>query len=242
MSGHSKWSQIKRQKGRADIKKGLTFTKLANAITIAVKQGGGIGDPNQNFRLRLAIDSARAANMPKENIERAIQRATKREEGNIQEVIYEGFAPSGVALIIEAATDNPQRTTAEIKNIFGKGGASFGQPGSVSYQFEQIGRIELEKGEKSYEEIFSIAAESRAEDVEDRDGSIVVYTRTSDLFRIKNLLEENGLKIVDARIWRKPNLTVSIGDTSQLGKVKEFINTINSLPDVQNVYTNLKEI
>src|SRR3989344_1976388 len=124
MSGHSKWSQIKRQKAKTDIKKGLTFTKLANAIIIAVKKGGGVVDPNQNFRLRLAIDSARASNMPKDNIERAIQRAVKKEEGDIEEVIYEGFAPGGVSVVVEAATDNSQRTTAQIKNLFNKTGVS----------------------------------------------------------------------------------------------------------------------
>src|SRR3989344_9116093 len=130
MSGHSKWSTIKRQKGTADAKRGATFTKLSNAITIAVKQGGGISDPDQNFRLRLEIDAARTANMPKENIERAIKRATERQAGDIEEVIYEGFAPFGVSVIVEAATDNPARTTAQVKSVFNKSGASFGQPGS----------------------------------------------------------------------------------------------------------------
>src|SRR5476649_2527298 len=126
MSGHSKWSTIKRQKGINDQKRGKTFTKLANAITIAVKQGGGIGDPGSNFRLRLAIDAARASNMPKENVERAIKRATEKDAGDFAEVLYEGFAPGGVSIIIEAATDNSMRTTSEVKNIFNKAGASFG--------------------------------------------------------------------------------------------------------------------
>ena len=120
MSGHSKWAQIKRQKGVNDQKRGKTFTKLGNAITIAVKQGGGIGDPNSNFRLRLAIDAARASNMPKENIERAIKKASGKEAGDIEEVIYEGFAPGGVSVIVEAATDNAMRTTSEVKSIFNK--------------------------------------------------------------------------------------------------------------------------
>lgn len=124
MSGHSKWSTIKRQKGVADAKRGLVFTKLSNAITIAVKQGGGIGDPSQNFKLRLAVDAAKTANMPKENVERAIKRALGKEAGDLEEVVYEGFAPGGVSLIIEATTDNSQRTTSLIKSIFSKTGGS----------------------------------------------------------------------------------------------------------------------
>src|SRR4030067_1361655 len=176
MSGHSKWSQIKRQKGVADIKKGRTFTKISNAITIAVKQGGGITDPDQNFRLRLAIDSSKAANMPKENIERAIKRAISKEAGDIEEVIYEGFAPGGkVSLIIEAATDNVQRTSATIKSIFNKSGANFGQPGSVMYQFKQIGRIIVNKKGTTFEKIFEEAVNLGAEDVEDANGEDFLY-------------------------------------------------------------------
>jgi len=157
MSGHSKWATIKRQKGLNDKKKGKTFTKLGNAITIAVKQGGGIGDPASNFRLRLAIDVARSENMPKENIERAIKRAAEKDTADFQEVIYEGFAPGGVSVIVEAATDNSMRTTSEVKNIFNKANASFGQPGSVAYQFKHVGRIIAKKGSKSFDDLFSLA-------------------------------------------------------------------------------------
>ena len=150
MSGHSKWAQIKRQKGVNDQKRGKTFTKLGNAITIAIKQGGGIGDPDSNFRLRLAIDIARAENMPKENIERAIKRASAKDAGDFTEVIYEGFAPGGVSVIVEAATDNSMRTTSEVKSVFNKAGASFGQPGSVSYQFKHVGRIIVKKRQSDF--------------------------------------------------------------------------------------------
>lgn len=240
MSGHSKWSQIKRQKGKADVKKGLTFTKLAKAIIIAVKQGGGVTNPSQNFRLRLAVDAARAANMPKENIERAIQRAEKKEEGDLSEVIYEGFAPFGVSLMIEAFTDNSQRTTSEIKNIFNKEGGSFGQPGSVSYQFSQMGKIMVAKNGKSFDEIFSIAAENGAEDVEDLEDVVAVYTSVSDLAKVRNALSESGFQIENAELFRKPNVMVEVGDSESLGKIEKFINSIESLDDVQNVYTNLK--
>ncbi len=242
MSGHSKWSQIKRQKEKTDIKKGLTFTKLTNAIIIAVREGGGITDPNQNFRLRLAADAARVSNMPKENIERAIQRASKKEGGGIEEVIYEGFAPGGVSVIVEAATDNSQRTTAEIKNLFRKVGAIFGQPGSVSYQFSKVGRIVIEKNGKTLDEIFSIAVENGAEEIGEEDDSVIVYTKASDLSKVRDKLMESGSKIVNAGLTRKPTITTEVSDPLQLKKIKNFLETINSLEDVQNVYSNLKEL
>src|SRR5690242_7790795 len=134
MSGHSKWAQIKRQKGANDAKRGATFTKLSNAISIAIRQGGGISDPSSNFKLRLAIDAAKGANMPKENIERAITRASGKDAAAMEEAVYEGFGPGGIAVIVEAATDNKNRTSAEVANIFNKNGGNMGQPGSVSYQ------------------------------------------------------------------------------------------------------------
>lgn len=239
MSGHSKWSQIKRQKGKADIKKGLTFTKLTKAIIIAVKQGGGASDPSQNFRLRLAIDSARAANMPKENIERAIQRASGKEAGELEEVIYEGFAPGGASVIIEAATDNTQRTTAEIKNIFNKSGGSFGQPGSVSYQFTQLGEILISKNGKTFDEIFETAVESGAEDVEDEGEEVGVYTTVSNLAKVRDLLSSKGFIILEAKLIRKANVKNQVEDENKLGKIIYFIETVNNLDDVQNVYSNI---
>jgi len=239
MSGHSKWSQIKRQKAKTDVKKGLTFTKVANAIIIAVRQGGGITDPNQNFKLRLAIDSARASNMPKENIERAIQRAAKKEGGDIEEVIYEGFAPGGVSVIVEAVTDNSQRTTAEIKNLFNKAGGSFGQPGSVLYQFTQVGKITVGKNGNTFDEIFSIAVENGAEDIVEENDSVVVVTKGSDLSKMREKLMQSGLKILDAKLTRKPIITTEVLNPEQYKKIKNFLETINSLEDVQNVYSNL---
>src|SRR4030042_943380 len=214
MSGHSKWSTIKRQKGAADAKRGATFTKLSNAITIAVKQGGGIGDPDQNFRLRLAVDAARASNMPKANIQRAIERATEGKSGDLEEVIYEGFAPGGVSVIVEAATDNPMRTTAEVKSIFNKSGASFGQPGSVSYQFKQVGRIIVEKNGKSLDDIYAIALDAQAEDIEDAKEEVFIFTKVSDLTKVKDFLYSSGLVITDAEIIRKPVITNSTTDAN----------------------------
>lgn len=239
MSGHSKWSTIKRQKGAADAKRGATFTKLSNAITIAVKQGGGVGDPDQNFRLRLAVDAARASNMPKENIERAIKRATEGRTGDLDEVIYEGFAPGGVSVMVEAATDNPARTTAEVKNIFNKSGASFGQPGSVSYQFKQVGRIVVDKGSKTFDDIFSIAVDGGAEDIEDALQEAFIYTTINNLQNTKAFLEKSGLTIKESEIIREPVTTISIENKEQMDKIENFISSLEGLDDVQKVYANL---
>ena len=239
MSGHSKWSTIKRQKGVADAKRGLVFTKLSNAITIAVKQGGGIGDPSQNFKLRLAVDAAKTANMPKENVERAIKRALGKEAGDLEEVVYEGFAPGGVSLIIEATTDNSQRTTSLIKSIFSKTGGSFGQPGSVAYQFRQVGQIGVKKVGKTFDDIFSLAVESGAEDVEDLENEVLIYTAIPDLTRIKDELIEKGIEIIDSQIIRKPIVTVEITDDAMLSKIENFVNAVEDLEDVQKVYSNI---
>ncbi len=238
MSGHSKWATIKRAKGAADLKRGLTFTKISNAITIAVKTSGGITDPNSNFKLRLAVDAARAANMPKDNIERALRRAQGKLAGEVEEVLYEGFAPEGISVIIEAATDNTLRTTSEIKSIFNKEGGNFGQPGSVAYQFEQKGEIILAKEGKTLDEAFEIAAESGAEDVVDADG-FVVYTKPSDLAKVSGILKEKGFSVTSASLIRKPLILVPVDDSAKKEKVVNFLQKLEDLDDVQKVYSNL---
>src|SRR5258708_2782024 len=181
MSGHSKWATIKRQKGTNDEKRGAVFTKLSKAITIAVKQGGGIPDPNQNFKLRLAIDSARNANMPKDNIQRAIEHAAGKQADTLEEVVYEGFGPGGISIIVEAMTDNKNRTTSEIQNIFNKNGGNMAQMGAVAYQFQQLGRIIVAREGKSVDDIFLEAADAGALDVEEADNEVFIYTKPSDL-------------------------------------------------------------
>jgi YebC/PmpR family DNA-binding regulatory protein len=240
MSGHSKWATIKRQKGLNDQKRGKTFTKLGNAITIAVKQGGGIGDPESNFRLRLAIDTARAENMPKENIERAIKRAAEKDTADFQEVIYEGFAPGGVSVIVEAATDNPMRTTSEVKSIFNKANASFGQPGSVAYQFKHIGRIIAKKGSKTFDDLFSIALDQGAEDIEEVGDEVFIYTSMHDLAKIKDALTAAGVAVAEAELIREPVVSVQVEEPEKLNRIENFINTLEELDDVQKVYTNLQ--
>lgn len=239
MSGHSKWAQIKRQKGAADIKRGQMFTKLANAIIIAVRQGGGITEPEANFKLRLAVDRARSFNMPKENIERAISKARGKLEGvELGEVTYEGFAPGGVAVIVEAVTDNKQRTAAEIKNMFEKRGGTLGTPGAVSYQFKQEGLITVKKNGKSLDDIFLIAADAGAEDVEDADDTVFVYTQSQELRNVKEELLKKGFTVIDAELTRKPLNTVSITDRATAEKTLSFMEKIEELDDVQKVYSN----
>ena len=239
MSGHSKWKTIKHQKGAADIKRGQMFTKLANAITIAVKQSGGTTDPNSNPRLRLAIEVARAQNMPKDNVQRAIDRgAGKGGEGELHEATYEGFAPFGVNVIVEAVTDNPQRTSSLIKNLFQKNGGSFGQPGSSSYLFKKMGEIFIVKDGKSFDEIFSQAVESGAEDLEETPDEVIVYTQTQDLTKVKDDLSQKGLQISEAKNTLMPIAKISLSQ-EQRDKVVDFLSTLEDLDEVQEVYSNL---
>lgn len=238
MSGHSKWATIKRQKGVADVKKGQIFTKLAKAIIIAVKQGGGMSDPAQNFRLRLAMDKAQEANMPKENIQRAIEKAKGLKEGEMEEVIYEGFAPQGVSVMVEAVTDNSARTTSEVKNIFNKSGGSFGVPGSVAYQFSQMGRVTVTKDGKTLDDIFLIAADAGAEDIEEDGEEVVIITPAEKLAAVREALLGNGINVIEASLIRIPLNLMPVSEEG-MQKVEVFISNLESLDDVQKVYSNL---
>ncbi len=241
MSGHSKWTQIKRQKGVADQKRGQAFTKMSNAITIAVKEGGGVTDPEQNFRLRLAIEKAREANMPKANIERAIERGKgfgeKGEE--LQEALYEGFGPGNVAILVEVTSDKLIRSTVEVKNVFSKNGGTLGSPGSVAYQFEKKGLITVRKGNRSFDELLLIAADAGADDIEDADDHIFIYTKPEDLNRVKNNCKESGLEIESFEFVRKPTTLVTIENKELAEKIFSFIDKVEELDDVQKVYSNL---
>lgn len=239
MSGHSKWSQIKRQKGASDVKRGQTFTKLSNAITLAVKQSGGVSDPDQNFKLRLIIEKARSVNMPKENIERAIKRALGKEENDLLEVMYEGFGPEGIAIIIDAVTDNKLRTTSEIKNIIDKSGGAFGKPGSVSYQFEKKGQIVCSSfSDKSMDEIFLDAADCGAEDIIQEENRVIVFTKTEDLTKVRNELLAKNISIEESSLVWKPTVCSEVTEETA-GRIAIFIDKLESLNDVQKVYTNV---
>lgn len=234
MSGHSKWSTIKRQKGVADIKRGQIFTKLANAIIIAAGEAS-------DFKLRLAIEKARQFNMPKENIERAIERGRGRGGGGegLEEIIYEGFGPGGVAIIVECATDNKLRTLSEVKNLFEKNGGTLGQKGSVSYQFQKVGVVTVKKNERTTEEILSLAAESGAQDLEEAGEEVLIYTDPSALKTVKEELEKQGLTIMGAELSQKPKILFSTKDEEASGKILSFVEKLESLDDVQKVYSNL---
>lgn len=240
MSGHSKWSTIKRQKGAADQKRGQVFTKLSIAISLAVRLGGG-GDPEQNFRLRLTIEKARMANMPKANIERAIEKGKGIGDGaRLDEVAYEGFCPGGKGVfIVEAATDNKQRTTSEIKNIIDKSGGTFGQPGSVSYQFESKGAITIQKDNLNVDDVFLLAADAGAEDLEEVGDEIIVYTKPEDLNKVRETLLANKLVVQDAEIIRRPTITQEISEKDVAERIMALVEKLEDLDDVQKVYTNV---
>ena len=238
MSGHSKWSTIKRQKGVKDAKRGQAFTKLGKAITITVREGGG-GDPASNFKLRLAIDQARAANMPKDNIDRAIDRGLGKSGGAaIESVVYEGYAPGKVALIVEAVTDNKNRTTPEVRGTIEKGGGTFASRGAVSWMFADSGLVTVEKSAKTLDEIFEIAADSGAEDVEETGEFVEVFTKPNEVEKVKNELVSKGLVVKSAEIFKKPTTTVVIDDVDVASKVLKMIDKLDELDDVQRVYAN----
>lgn len=239
MSGHSKWSQIKRQKGVADVKRGATFTKLGNAITIATREGGG-GDPVSNFKLRLVIDTARAANMPKDNIQRAIERGLgKGGAGSLESVVYEAYSPGKVALMIEAATDNKNRTTAEIKSTIEKNGGTFVAQGAIAWMFEDMGLIVVGKAGKSIEEVFDVCVEAGAEDVEDVGDVVEVYTKPTELETVKRAIEASGLTVESAELAKKPNTLQALEDEQKVNTVMNFVEKLEDLDDVQKVWSNL---
>lgn len=236
MSGHSKWATIKRQKGRADALRGQLFTKLSNAISIAAREGGAEGE--SNFKLRLALDRARAANMPKETIERAIEKGSHTDKSGMREAVYEGFGPGGVTFIAEAATDNTMRTTSELRSIVEKHGGTLAAPGAVSYQYQHKGMITVEKNSKTFDDIFLAAAEFGAEDVEDAAHEVVIYTKVEDLKKIKDEVANRGFAISDAELTRKPLTEVEITNTDTAEKILSFMDRLESHDDVQKVYSN----
>lgn len=238
MSGHSKWSQIKRQKGVADQKRGQAFTKLGNAITLAVKTGGGISDPASNFKLRMMIEKARAVNMPKENIQRSIDRAKSTEAGQLEEIRYEGFGPAGVAVLIEVATDNRQRIAQEIKNIFETSGGHLAGPGATAYLFQNMGMISVAKSGKTVDEIMDKVIEAGAEDLEEAGEDILVYTKPETLHQVQDSLKNNGLPIIEAELTYKPTSTITINSSENAQKILSFMEKLEDNESVQHVFAN----
>lgn len=242
MSGHSKWSTIKRAKGVTDIKRGQTFTKLANVITIAVKLGNS-GDPDSNPRLRMAIDEARAVNMPKENIQRAIDRGLGKLPGqSLEEVLYEGFGPGKVAIMVEGVTDNKLRTTSEIKNIFDRGGGSMAGQGAVSYMFKRCGEIKVSSkgGDKDSEmlELIDFGAKDVEEFLEDNIQTYLVCTESLELNTMSTKITQAGYGVGSQKLIYKPNVLINITEKESAQKVLDFIDKLEESDDVQKVYAN----
>lgn len=236
MSGHSRWSQIKRQKQSADIKRGVIFSKIATAITVAVKQGGG--DPQTNFRLRLLLNEARGVNMPKDKVQAAIDRGLgKGEAVSLEEVLYEGYGPAGIAVVAEVVTDNRNRTTSEIKNVLERSGGSLGGPNSVSWMFEKKGLISL-KSQKSFDEVFLAAADSGAEDVQGTGDSFEIYTKAEEVENVRKNLELKGFEILSSELTFKPKNIVKVEDAQNAQKVLGFMDKLDGLDFVQKVYSN----
>lgn len=235
MSGHSHYATIKHQKGLKDAQKGKLFSKFARAITIAAKTGGG-GDPSSNYKLRMAIDTARASNMPKDNIERAISKAASGGE-SLEEVVYEGFGPDGIAVIVEAATDNRNRTAQEIKNIFERGGGNLGGPGSVAFNFDQKGLIVVAKSGDADEQTLSLI-DAGADDVEETDEGIEVYVVPDKLSEKSKAIESLGYQIISSELIMKPKMYVEVSDAAKAQKLLSFIDKFDESEDVQKVFSN----
>ncbi|HEU4324757.1 MAG TPA: YebC/PmpR family DNA-binding transcriptional regulator [Roseiflexaceae bacterium] len=240
MSGHSKWHSIRRTKGVLDQRRGQLFTKLARDITIATREGGS-GDTDANFRLRLAVDKARGANMPSDNIQRAIDRGLgKGGDASIEEITYEGYAPGGIALIIEAATDNRNRTASEVRATLSKAGGNPGEPGSVAWMFEQKGLITVDLTAKKLDtdELMLLAIDAGADDVEVGDEELEIYTDFKQLAAVRQKLIEAGLPISSAERMMRPKATVQ-ADAPEALKAMRLIEKLEDLDDVQKVYSNL---
>jgi YebC/PmpR family DNA-binding regulatory protein len=240
MSGHSKWSTIKRAKGANDAKRGALFTKLTRDITLAVRAGGG-GDPDMNFRLRLAVDKAKSNNMPLDSITRAIKRASGEggEEGEqLIEVTYEGYGPGGGAILLQALTTNRNRTAADVRSAFNKGGGSLGESGCVAWNFESKGIITIEVEDQGRaDELTLIAIDSEAEDVKYEDGILEIYTAPEGLQRVQQALENQGVELASSDISLVPKTTVAL-DEKASEQTLRLLDHLEELPDVQKAYTN----
>jgi YebC/PmpR family DNA-binding regulatory protein len=237
MSGHSKWSTIKHKKGAADAKRGKIFTRILKEMTVAARLGGG--DPAGNPRLRSAVAEAKANNMPKDNIERAIKRGTGEIEGaQYEELTYEGYGPGGVAVIVEALTDNGNRTTPEIRRIFEKNGGNLGTPGSVRFQFEKKGYFAVEKGAVSEDKLMEVALEAGADDLQTDDADVFeVYTAPENFEPVRQALESNKIPTVEGKVDMIPSTFVALDE--QKGKaMMRLLEMLDDHDDTQNVWSN----
>ena len=232
MSGHSKWSTIKRQKGAKDAARGAIFTKLGNAIAVAARGGT---DPDTNLALRLAIDKAKAANMPSANIQRSIDRIKDKNAAQLQEIMYEGYGPVGVAILVESTTDDINRTYPDIKLAFSKHGGSIAEKGSVAFQFDHKGMIRVKA---TGDDVLLKALDAGAEDVQEEDGTSIIYTDAKELAKVRDALIAAGLEITEAELTYVPNNIVEINDAATAGKVMRLMDALESLDDVNTTHVN----
>jgi len=238
MAGHSKWANIRLRKGAQDAKRGKAFTKAAKEIIIAAKNGG---DPAGNARLRAAIAAAKAVNLPKDKIEAAIRKGTGQDAGGeLFEITYEGYGAGGVAVIVETATDNKNRTVAEVRHVFSKHGGSMGESGSVAFQFDRLGVITLSKSKYADEDtVMSLALDAGADDVQDEDESWEIHTAMSDFTAVRDALEKAGVEMESAALAMVPKTTVPV-DAETARKLMRFNDALEDLDDVQNIYFNFE--
>ncbi len=236
MSGHSKWSSIKHQKGLTDARRGQLFTKLTREIMVAVKQGGS--DPETNFRLRLAVQRARDSNMPHDNIERSIKRGSGDTEGAIlAEVVLEGYGPSGVAILVQALTDNRNRTLQDIRHIFTRNGGNLGENGCVAWLFDTRGLIRIDAGDLDTEELALQAIDAGAEDVDIENAHMEIYTRLEDLESVRKALEQKNVPIASAELSMVPKTTVELAEKAALQTLR-LLDKLEELDEVQSVSSN----
>jgi len=232
MSGHSKWSTIKREKGVKDAARGAVFTKLGNMIAMAARGGT---DPEMNFSLRLAMDKAKAANMPAANIQRAIDRVKDKNAAQLIEVLYEGYGPGGTAILVEVATDNLNRTYPEVKLAFSKHGGNIAEKGAVAFQFDHKGMIRV----KAVGDDFMLEAlDDGAEDVQDDEGESLVYTAATDLAKVRDALKSAGHEITEAELTYVPSNTIEITDENTAGKIMRLMDALDDIDDVTNTHVN----
>ena len=239
MSGHSKWSSIKHQKGAKDVQRGALFTKLAREITVAVRAGGG-GDPEANYRLRLATQKARANNMPNDNIERSIKKALGEDDNTTyDDMLYEGFGPGGAAILVQALTDNRNRTVSEVRSVFAKYGGNMGESGSVGWMFANRGVITINTDGKDADEVALMAIDAGAADVEESDGVLEAYTAPQDLKAVEDAVRAQGLEVDEADLRYIASTPMEL-DTTQTVQALRLIEKLEDLDDVQQVFSNLE--
>lgn len=235
MSGHSKWSTIKRQKAVTDAKKSAAFTKVGNAISVAARNGA---DPSINFALRLALDKARAVNMPTANVQRAIDRGAGKLGGAmVEEVTYEGYGPGGVAVIVECATDNKNRTYPDVRTAFSKNGGNMAEPGSVAFQFERKGVVRVGFSGDADDAMLA-AIDAGADDAEQEEGELVVYVDPKKLAAVRDSLQGAGLSVKEAEMSFVPKATIDITDSETARKIMNLMDALDDLDDVANVHSN----